>query len=96
MLSRIFQAGPIISSLVALLNLLGVIAIWLANQKSFKKIIQNDLSHVGVALAEIKAEQVCIKDKVTCLSEDVAYLKGSFVYATGRRCKAKAKKKEKK
>lgn len=68
----------IIGGVVGLLNLVGIIFLFVANKMAFTKIMTNDLKHLDEKLGTVTDEQVCIKNKVISLSEDVSYIKGQY------------------
>lgn len=62
--------------IIALLNFIGIIFIYLVNKAAFKKIITNDLRHINDSLKTINKEQIWVKEKVIELTEEVSYIKG--------------------
>jgi len=57
-----------------ILTVLGMII----NAITHFRLVTNDLKHLSNDVKDIKKEQVCIKNKVIQLSEDVAKLKGKL------------------
>lgn len=96
-LSQFANVFKIVGGVIALLNFAGIIFIFLANKVSFNKIITNDLSHISDDIKGIQTEQVYIKDKVTELSESIAFIKGQadIIFKPKKRVRRVTKRKAK-
>jgi hypothetical protein len=91
MLDQIQTFLTIVGGIIAVLNFIGIIIVFMANRLAFNKIMTNDFVHVNKNISDIVTEQKCIKEKVISLSEDVAYVKGSLRLSKTRSKKIAAK-----
>jgi len=77
-LSQWADVFKIIGAGVAILNLIGIIFMAIANKMAFHKIMTNDLKHLNDKLDGVTHKQEDIENKVVSLSEDVSYIKGQY------------------
>jgi hypothetical protein len=60
----------------ALINLIGIIIIGVANYLSHKKIVGNDLHHLATDIKTVINKQEDLNNKIQDVAIDVAHLKG--------------------
>lgn len=77
-LSALANLFKILGGIVAILNLVGIIFLFVANRMAFTKIMTNDLKHLDNKLDFHSQEINKIENRLIPLGEDVAYLKGQF------------------
>jgi hypothetical protein len=97
-LAQFGDVMKIVGGIVALLNFVGIIFLFIANKMAFTKIMTNDLKHLDGKLDGVSSKQEQIENKVVSLSEDVCYIKGQYdamfpVKTTRRRTTRRATKK---
>lgn len=64
--------------IVSLLNGAGIICACIFNKLLHDKLVSNDIFHINKKIDDLSGEQVCIKNKVIALAEDVSYLRGKI------------------
>jgi len=74
-LATIIKFGTFILSLI---NGIGIICVCIFNKLLHDKLVSNDLCHLNKKVDTLSEEQVCIKNKVIKLAEDVSYLRGKI------------------
>ena len=70
--------AAVIGCIIAVLNFVGIIFVYVANRFAFNKIIKNDLHHLSSDVRTVAEKQEKMNNKLVNVSEDVAYLKGSL------------------
>lgn len=73
---EIFSDWKFWSFVIACLNFLGIIFVFVANRLAFSKIMHNDLKHLAQDTKEIKTKQEEHTQKINHIDTEVAYLKG--------------------
>jgi len=63
---------------LAIINITGLICLFLFNKFANDKVVGNNLHHIGTDIKSIIIKQDETDKKVGLLSEDISYLKGTF------------------
>lgn len=77
----------IAGGVIAVLNFVGIIVVFIANRLAFNKIMTNDLHHVNENIKSLSEEQKGLREKVGSLAEDMSYVKGALKIGRGSRTK---------
>jgi len=76
--NNIFLDWKFWTFILSLLNGVGIVCACIFNKLLHDKLVSNDLFHINKKVDDLSEEQVCIKNKVIKLAEDVSYLRGKI------------------